>query len=37
MPKRMAFILIFLALSGLTMGLFPGLIETFIELAVSAI
>jgi multicomponent Na+:H+ antiporter subunit D len=37
MPKRMAFVLIVLALSGLTFGLFPGLIETFIEQAVAAL
>lgn len=37
MPKRMAFVLLFLALSGLTIGLFPGLIQTFIDLAVSVI
>ena len=37
MPKRMAFVLIFLALTGLTIGLFPGLLESFIQLAVAAL
>jgi multicomponent Na+:H+ antiporter subunit D len=37
MPKRMAFVLVFLALLGLTIGIFPGLIEGLIENAVAAL
>ena len=37
MPKRMAFVLVFLALLGLTLGIFPGLIEGLIENAVAAL